>query len=457
MPNLILTTDSYKFSHWRQYPPGTTAMYSYLESRGGKYQSTVFFGLQMLLKKYLEGVVVSLADICEAKAFAAKHGVPFNEDGWRYIVNEHKGHLPVRIRAVAEGAVVPTGNVLMSCESLDPKCFWLVSWLETLLMRVWYPITVATQSWHIRRLIYEYLEKTADAPAAEINFKLHDFGARGVSSGESAEFGGAAHLVNFFGSDTVEGVVAANNYYNHDMAGFSIPAMEHSSVTSWGREGETAAYTNMLDCFAKPGSLVACVSDSYNIYSACEKIWGEQLRQKVIDSGATVVIRPDSGDPATTVLRCLQILAEKFGTTINSKSYKVLNNVRVIQGDGVNEDSIRQILNTITYHGFSATNVAFGMGGALLQQVNRDTQRFAYKCSEVTVNGEAVPVFKDPIDDSGKRSKCGRLDLVFRDGEYQTVKGSLGDSLLPVVFENGALCREHTLNEVRARAQEATK
>jgi nicotinamide phosphoribosyltransferase len=452
MSNLILMTDSYKFSHWLQYPPKTTAMYSYLESRGGRYSRTVFFGLQMLMKKYLE-TPVTMENVNEAEAFAKGHGVPFNREGWERVVNVHGGRLPIRIHAVPEGMVIPTNNILMSCESLDPECFWVVSWLETMLMRVWYPITVATQSWHIRGLIQEYLGRTSENPEAELPFKLHDFGARGVSSGESAEFGGAAHLVNFMGSDTVEGVVAANRYYKHPMAGYSIPAMEHSSVTSWGREGEANAYRNMLKHFAKPGAIVACVSDSFDIYHTVEKIWGEQLKQEVLNSGATIVVRPDSGNPTAVVLKCLTLLEGKFGSSRTKNGYRVLNNVRVIQGDGINEDSIREILETITRAGFSASNVAFGMGGALLQQVNRDTQKFAYKCSEITCQGQKIPVFKDPVTDPGKRSKSGRLDLTVSLGKYQTITGdNHPGSVMRVVYENGKVVKEYTLEEIRKNA-----
>ena len=452
--NLILDTDSYKASHWLQYPPGTTAMYSYLESRGGKYAQTVFFGLQYILKQYLAQPVEPWM-VEEAKQFFQAHGEPFNEEGWMYIAKDLNGQLPIRIRAVAEGSVVPVQNVLMTIESTDPRVFWLVSWLETLLLRVWYPTTVATQSWHLRQIIFDYLQKTADAPEAEIGFKLHDFGARGVSSCESSGIGGMSHLVSFQGSDTVQGVLYANHYYQHPMAAYSIPAAEHSTITAWQREGELAAYQNMLDQFAKPGSLVAVVSDSYDIWYAVDKLWGEQLRQQVIDSGATLVIRPDSGNPATVVGKVLEILDQRFGSTTNSKGYKVLDHVRVIQGDGINEQSLVEILETVEKKGFSITNVAFGMGGALLQKLNRDTQKFAVKCSQVVVNGEEISVYKDPVTDPGKRSKRGRLDLIKTEGIYQTVaetEETVALSKLETVYENGSLTKEYSFDEVRNQA-----
>jgi nicotinamide phosphoribosyltransferase len=456
--NLILDVDSYKASHWLQYPPHTTGMYSYLESRGGKYPVTVFFGLQYILKQYLARPVEPWM-VEEAATFFAAHGVPFNQEGWRYIAEDLKGLLPIRIKAVAEGTVVPIHNVLMTIESTDPKTFWLVSWLETLLLRVWYPTTVATQSWHLKQLIYRALAQTADHPDAEIGFKLHDFGARGVSSCESSGIGGMAHLVNFSGSDTVQGVLYANHYYNHPMAAYSIPAAEHSTVTAWGRQGEEKAYQNMLDQFAKPGALVAVVSDSYDLWNAVDCLWGDRLRQAVIDSGATVIIRPDSGNPVEVVGKVLQRLEHHFGSTLNGKGYKVLNHVRVIQGDGVNEDSIAEILQSIETLGFSATNLAFGMGGALLQKLNRDTQQFAIKCSEVTVAGKAIPVFKDPITDPGKVSKRGRLALLKTDAAgYKTVEETTHTAQLnqlSLMFENGHILQEETFEAVRQRAKAA--
>jgi nicotinamide phosphoribosyltransferase len=460
--NPLFDTDSYKVSHYLQYPPGTTSMFSYIESRGGDYNETVFFGLQYYLKEYLAHRI-TMEEVEYAKALYAAHGEPFNYEGFKDIVERLDGRWPVRIRAVPEGIVIPTHNIMVSIESTDDKAFWAVSWIETMLLRVWYPITVATRSRHIRKIIMDALVQSSDDPESEISFKLHDFGSRGVSSQESAMIGGAAHLVNFMGSDTIVGILMANEFYNTPMAGFSIPAAEHSSITSWGKENEVEAYRNMLKQFAKPGALVACVSDSYDLWNACTNLWGEQLRQEVIDSGAVVIIRPDSGHPPAVVRKCAHLLAEKFGYTINSKGYKVLNNVRIIQGDGINEHSIQVILNDLLDAGFSATNIAFGMGGALLQMLNRDTQKFAMKCSHIfrTVNGEevSVDVFKDPVTDPGKVSKAGRLDLIRNDkGEYQTVvlkddQGAHEHSLMSVVYENGELFNETTFDEVRARAR----
>jgi nicotinamide phosphoribosyltransferase len=356
---------------------------------------------------------------------------------------------------IDEGTVLPPSNVLVTIVNTDPKCWWLTSFLETALLRaIWYPTTVASNSYHSKEIILESLERTGDP--AGIGFKLHDFGARGVSSKESAAIGGTAHLINFMGTDTVEALSHIMRHYGASgPVGFSIPAMEHSTVTSWGRDGEEASFRNMLKQHAKPGGLVACVSDSYDIYRACRK-WGTMLKADVLHSGATVVIRPDSGDPSVVVTQCAKILDQYFGHTINSKGFKVLNNVRIIQGDGIDHKSIRSILFSLTLSGYSADNVAFGQGGALLQQVNRDTLKFAMKCSAAKINGTWVDVFKDPITDSGKRSKKGMLALIRDNGKYKTINSKdLGseENLLVERFVNGKLFNKTTFDEIRERAK----
>ena len=352
---------------------------------------------------------------------------------------------------------MPVHNPLVIIESTDPQVPWLPGWLETALLRaVWYPTTVCTVSWAIRNTIREYLEKTADDPEAELPFKLHDFGARGVSSLESAGLGGMAHLVNFQGIDTVAALIYARNYYGAEMAGYSIPAMEHSTVTSFGRAGEAQAYRQMLETFGKPGALLAMVIDSYNREHAVGQIIGEELRELVQNSGATVVIQPDSGDPPFVVLRTVQTLEAKFGATVNQKGYKVLKGVRVIQGDGVNADTIRKVLFLLEQWGYSASNVAFGMGGALLQHPHRDTQKFAQKLHLVTVNGESYGVGKSPVDDPSKLSK--KSYVIQDDRGIRTVELPLEasqphpQSILQTVFENGAITRRYTWEEVRGNA-----
>lgn len=447
----ILRTDSYKVSHFKQYPPGTTHIYSYLESRGGVFPETVFFGLNYYLKEYLSKPI-TMADVDRAEARITKHLGPnsFNRAGWERIVNVHKGFLPVRVKAVPEGTVVPTRNVLMTLENTDPELPWVTNYVETLLLKVWYPITVATLSREIKKVIKRYLEETGDVSG--LDFKLHDFGYRGVSSEESAAIGGMAHLVNFKGTDTMIALEAAEAYYGEDMAGFSIPAAEHSTITAWGEEFEYEAYENMIKQFGN-GALYAVVSDSYNIYNACENIWGTMLKEKVLAAPGILVVRPDSGVPHEVVRQITEILGNKFGYTVNEKGYKVLNKVRVIQGDGITIDEIGRILEALKIRGWSADNVAFGMGGALLQQCNRDTQKFAIKASSMVRNGKIKDVYKAPVTDNGKRSKRGRLKLVNNGGILETFDShQLGTDVLQTVWENGVLVVDPTFEDIRKQA-----
>jgi nicotinamide phosphoribosyltransferase len=454
--NLILLTDSYKPSHWKQLPPNTNATYAFFESRGGEFSEQTFFGLQYLIKKYLMGVVITKEKIEEAEELLAAHfgrSDIFNKAGFEYILKEHGGRLPIRIKSVLEGSVVPTKNVLMTVENTDKRnnmTGWLPGYLETVLSLVWYPTTVATQSREMKKTILKYLNETGDPNL--ISFKLHDFGFRGSTSVESAGIGGAAHLINFLGSDTIEALRVARGYYHENMAGFSIPAAEHSTITSWRKSGEALAYANMLNQF--PNGLVAVVSDSYDVYNAVANIWGKELRSQILSRDGTLVIRPDSGEPKEVVVKILDLLGESFGYTVNQKGYKVLDpHVRVIQGDGINRHSLPEILEAMKVSGWSADNVAFGSGGGLLQNVNRDTSKFAIKCAAANVEGQWRDVYKDPVTDPGKRSKAGRMKLVKIEGQYKTVLENhpMPDEL-QTVFENGDLIVDQKFSEIRARA-----
>jgi nicotinamide phosphoribosyltransferase len=464
--NLLLLADAYKYSHYKLYVPGTSKIYSYLESRGGLFPETVFYGLQYYLKEYLEGEAFTRQDVDEAEALMndvfGRKGV-FRRENFDYILEKHGGRLPVRIKAVPEGLAIPVHNVLMTIENTDPACFWLTNFLETLLMQVWYPCTVATLSREIKKTVTHYFEATADDTSrGAIDFVLNDFGFRGVSSVESAGLGGSAHLLSFRGSDTVLASRFAQRYYAaKEVYGKSIPATEHSIMTLLGPEGEKEIFRHVLDAY--PEGLVACVSDSYNIFQAVEEYWGGEFKDNILKRNGTLVIRPDSGDPVMTLLSVFDILFAKFGFTTNTKGYRVLPpQVRVIQGDGVDHESIPLLYDALKENGISAENLVLGMGGALLQKVNRDTQKFALKCSYAEVAGRGMDVKKQPVEmnaegklvGSFKTSKAGRLKLVEEAGEYKTIAHDERldlEDVMEVVFENGGIRRAQTFEGVRER------
>ncbi len=465
--SVITDTDSYKWGHFLQYPANMTATQSYFESRGSseypELQETLWFGMQGLLLGHLTRPLTQ-SDVDEVAALAAFHGPTFNEAGWRRLVDRH-GYLPVTIRSLPEGMWVPMHTPLFTVTTTDPEFSWVGGYVETVLERLWYPTTVATVSGLVRRILTRYMERTTSYSREErdgmLDFMLHDFGSRGVSSQESAMIGGAAHLVNFKGTDTVVSLPYLRKYYHESAPGFSINASEHSTIITWGLTGELDAYRNMLAQFGQPGKIFACVSDSYNLWYAIESLWGHVLKEDVEKSGARLVIRPDSGDPVEVVLKSLTMLGERFGFTTNDRGYKVLRTVRVIQGDGVEPASIEKILSTITTAGWSAENLAFGMGGALLQKVNRDTFKFAYKPCAVQRAGKIVGVKKTPVTDTGKQSLSGVLDVISSvDGQQFVISAQSNaptmdphpNSMMRTVYHNGVMMTTDTFAAIRTRA-----
>lgn len=452
--NLLTQTDSYKLGHYNMYPKGTTKVYSYFEARkGAKYDKTVFFSLQYLLKEYFVGKVVTQEQIDKADKLVSAHLGPgvFNKEGWQYILDEYDGKLPLSINAVQEGSFIDVDNVLFTVENTDPKCFWLTNYVESILTHVWYGSTVATKSKTIKDLMDYYLNLTSDNPEDFINFMLHDFGYRGATSTESASVGGAAHLLNFMGTDTVPGIEFLIDYYDADVCGFSVPATEHSIATAEGKEGEFDVVKNLFKEY--PKGILSLVIDSYD-YVNFVKVLGTDFKNTILKRDGVTVFRPDSGDPVNVSLEVMTILGKYFGYTINKKGFKVLNpKVKLLWGDGIDIEGISNILVALVKDKWSIENIIFGMGGALHQKVNRDTQRFAFKSSYQVQNGVGKNIYKDPIDKS-KASKRGRLALIRNaDGKYHTMQeleGKASCNLLREVFRDGELLIEYTLDEIKA-------
>ena len=465
---LLLMTDSYKLTHWKFYPKGMTKVYSYLESRGGTFDKTVFFGLQYYLK-YIQGCVVTMEDIDFAEKFCEAHfgkQNTFNREGWEYIVKRYGGKLPVQIKAVKEGSVVPVSNVLATFENMDDNTAWLTNILETLFMKVWYPITVATNSFHAKNILADYLNITG-SQLNLLGFKLHDFGYRGVSSEETAGIGGMSHLTSFLGTDTIAAISYANIHYNqtdeYNMYGYSVDASEHSIACSFGsgEENEEEYFVNMI---RRSGSgIVSIVSDTYDVFNFVKKM-ATKYKDEILSRDGVVVFRPDSGDPVEVNEKLIDILYEIFKdeSTITETGHILLPpQVRLIQGDGIDNEMLNQILKTMALNGYAADNWVFGSGGGLLQKFDRDTQKFAIKASygERVVEGKKISfnIQKDPITSKGKKSKAGRLKLVLgENGEYFTATSddpnfeSYKDEL-ELVFDNGVIKRHENFDEIRER------
>jgi nicotinamide phosphoribosyltransferase len=439
------------------YPEGTDYMFDYMESRGGLYPATIFFGLQAMLKEYFSTPITE-AEVFEAKGFADEHGEPFDFDGWMYIVNELKGMLPVRIRAVKEGSLVPVSNALVTIESTDERVFWVVSWMETFFMKIWYPINIATRSFYVKRMLKEFSENTG---SGFVDFSYHNFGDRGSSSVEAAAIGGAAHLTQFQGTDNFNSLKFIANNYGERNIGFSIPASEHSTLTSWGRENEFEMIENYVEQF-KGSPIIACVMDSYNIFDAVDFITKGEIKRKIESTEYPIfVIRPDSGNPVEIIGAIINIMEDNsVAFTMNEKDFKMWNKYRIIWGDGITMETMKEILEYVVDRGYSSDNIAFGSGGWLMQQHDRDTQKFAIKCSAVRVNNEIRDVFKDPITDHGKKSKKGIIGLYKINGEYFTDKRNVpwSDNVIDemnIVFDNGVIRRTQTMTQIREISNKA--
>ncbi len=475
--NRIMMSDSYKYSHYLQYPKGTVNMYDYAEARSTKeYEKTLFFGLQMIWKKYFSNEITE-EEIFEAEQYAKTHGVPFNKDGWLKILDVYNGFLPVTIRAVPEGTIIPNKMVLFTVELTknDADLFWLPSWLETFLMKVWYTSNVATRSLYVKEMLLEQSKMTSENPF--VNFAFHNFGDRGSSSTESAALGGVAHLTCFLGTDNFNCLRYANVYYNEaiENIGYSIPATEHSSTTAWTKENEFDMVMNHLEN-NKGRPLIASVGDSYDIFNFTDKVTSGEFKGKIeSDEYPTLVIRPDSGYAPDIINEMLNIMEKNnVQFTLNEKGYKVFKKYRLIWGDGINMDTMKDILTVLRLRKYDASNIAFGSGGWLQTSHNRDTLGFAIKCSNITVENKIryaiefggedteiitkeIEVYKDPITDAGKKSKKGKVTTYFNRATDEFFVDTIGKEsigcleVLETVIENGIIVKEVTLSEIRTR------
>lgn len=464
--NPIWGWDAYKYSHPYFINPLVSEMSAYGEPRKdtqgwGEY---VLFGLQAFL--YNQMLFRVTRDHVEKGAVRAKRlGEPYAYGDLMRIVEVHNGYLPVEIQAIPEGLPVPFRTPAYQVVNTDTKLPWVASFIETKLLRaVWYPSTVATLSRSVKKRLARALDETADNRDF-LMWMLHDFGGRGVSSEQSAEIGGGAHLVNFQGTDTTEALPWLEVFYDEPNGGNSVPAAEHSTIQSFGGpEHEIEAFEHALDnVLSKPGTIASVVSDTFDLYNAVSNLWGDKLASKVRkleEIGSKLVIRPDSGDPTKVPLDVITLLMDKFGYTHTKTGHKLLPSyLGVIQGDGMNINTIDQLHTNAKLAGLSSQNIVVGMGGGLLQSVTRDTMGWAQKISARKVgDGEWEDLFKDPKTDPGKRSKPGRQAVYFdkKDGVY---KAGLerdvlpGDNILRPVYLNGEVYSNLTLAQVRENAK----
>ena len=494
-------SDFYKVSHADQYPKDTEVIYSNLTARSSRIDGiseVIFFGLQYFIKEYLQnqfqtyffGLHDQLFDKLLRNyknrldcALGGDHDV----SRWRDLKN--LGYLPLEIKALPEGAMVPLRVPLLTVRNTRSEFFWLGQWMETLLSNViWKPITTATIAYQYRKLFDDYAKETSDIPEFT-SWQGHDFSFRGMSSVDDAAAGGAGHLLSFTGTDTIHSIDFLERYYvadaSQEVIGQSVPATEHSVMTVFGEDGEFEMFRRLIT-EVYPSGIVSIVSDSYNLFKVLTE-YLPRLKNEILNRNGKVVIRPDSGDPVKIICGhtdpftmldswtpkdcgVIRLLDQTFGSTINSKGYKQLNpKVGAIYGDSITLERGKAICEGLKQIGYASTNMIFGIGSFTYQYVTRDTFGLAFKATAIRRNGVWHEMFKNPITDNGMKKSArgllmvlpetttngqtGTVDLSnykLRENVTEEEEASAWNMLQPV-FRDGRLLKEYTLKEIRQR------
>jgi nicotinamide phosphoribosyltransferase len=482
----VLLTDFYKISHREQYPPGTSSVYSTWTARESNVKGidhVVVFGVQAFVRRYLVEYFQAnffdrpLEDIVGEYVRLIRNalGVPRPSTGhleslWAL------GYLPLEIRALPEGSLVPLRVPSVTIVNTRPEFFWLTNFIETLFSaESWLPSTSATMAFEFRKL-FDRLAKETGGDAEAVLFQGHDFSFRGMSSVSSAAASGAGHLLSFYGTDTIPAILYLEEYYGAntdvELVGTSIPATEHSVMSAYGNDDtddEFRTYERLVTELY-PSGLVSIVSDTWDLWRVLDD-YLPRLRERILARDGKVVIRPDSGDPVDILAGTQQSdhtrgergvvesLWDTFGGTETSKGYRVLDpHIGVIYGDQISLSSAKHILERLKSKGFASTNVVFGIGSHTYQRTNRDTFGHAFKSTAVTVDGVEKAIFKDPVTDLSrmKRSQRGRVAVTALGADFSSVDGlTSGDRVLDdelrLVFQDGEVFHVENLSQIRAR------
>ena len=458
--NILMDSDSYKYSHYLQYPANVVNMYEYAEARSiENYAKMLFVGLYGILKEYFT-TKITTEDVEEAAMYAKYHGEPFNYNGFMKIVNDYDGFFPVTIKAIPEGLVIPNKTIPFTVELTknDRDLFWLPSWLETFLMRVWFPVNYATRSYHVKEMLLEMAKKTTENP--NVDYQFHNFSSRGTNTVEGAAIGGFAHLTCFKGTDNFSALKYAHEIYNEPLESiaWSISATEHSTMSSEGRYGEFNVLDRHLENNKFSKFPIAAVGDTYDMYNFTDVATSGKFKEKIeSDDYPKLILRPDSDDPRIVIPKMLDIMEKnKVKFTENSKGYKSFNKYGGIWGDGIKMNSIRDICSLLIMNGYETNVFAFGSGGWLASSHTRDLMGFAIKCSELTfMDGSTMDIYKDPITDPGKKSKKGKVTTYFNKetSEFFTdIIGKETETIINIVqplFINGKMVKDYTLSKIR--------
>lgn len=456
-------TDAYKLVHWMQRPSGLTRLMSYGEPRvGGQHTHVCFFGMSYFIKEYFMTAVsdeeIERGYRRSLNTFGKENYFP--KEIWQKV--RDLGYYPLEIKAVKEGTVVPTGNVCYTIESTEDWFAPMVSHFEDWLMWNWYPVAVATRMYNIHKGLTPSFKISTNN--AMLDYVVNDFGLRGAQGHEAACLGGAAALIFSDGSDNVPAMDFIEDYYNDTTIGKSVWATEHSVATVWGPGQGEFDYVNAQLDRAGDDAMVSIVIDSYDDVNFIKNVIGsEDIKHRIMARSGRTVLRPDSGVPLTNMIKYSEMLGNIFGYHLNEVDYRVINhNVGLIQGDGMNENSIVEIYFEYIKTGWSCENFAVGSGGGLLVEgLTRDTDRWAVKCCYAVIDGESRDIRKTPKSDMTKASKSGILKLHKAGNHFITIESSkeqyginngFSDEL-EVVYRNGKLMRDQNFSEIRAIAK----
>lgn len=481
--NPLLLIDGYKLDHRRQYPPGTSLVYSNWTPRTSRVPedtSVVFFGLQYFLKEYLgarfhrDFFSRPLPEVLkEYHEFVDSYLGP-NSIDLSHIEALHKlGYLPLEFRALPEGSAVPLGVPALTVQNTLPEFFWLTNYIETPLSNVlWKPCTSATTARGMRRIIEYYADATG-ADKGFIDWQGHDFSYRGMSGLEDACLSGAGHLLFFTGTDTIPAIEFLKRYYppvGNGIIGGSVAATEHSVVCAGGEGNELETLGRLLDLY--PSGVLSYVSDTWNLWDLLTQTL-PQLQGKIMARNGKLVIRPDSGDPVKIICGdpdaekfspawygVVKLLWTLFGGTSTAGGYRTLDShIGVIYGDSISRERADSILTKLEEAGFASDNIVFGIGSYTYEYVTRDTYGFAMKATYAEIDGEGKNLHKKPVTDSGgKFSAKGKLSVIRNERGGLTLINcatpeQMDKSELKLVWKDGIFREWFCLEEVRARAR----
>lgn len=463
-----LLCDFYKISHREQYPKGTEVVYSTWTPRNSLIEGVnevVAFGIRGFIQKYLieyfdeHFFTKDWASIEKEYVDVIKNCLGVAEPDMAHIKDLYNlGHLPIEIKSVDEGTLVPIGTPMLTIENTSPKFFWLTNYLETLMSWLWQPITSATIAYEYRKILDKYAAETSSCPEM-VDWQAHDFSMRGMSSLESAAMSGAGHLLSFKGTDSIPAICYLKEYYNANLSdGFagSVPATEHSVMCTHGKD-EYESYRYLIEDIY-PTGIVSIVSDTWDLWHVVESVL-PSLKNKIMSRDGKLVIRPDSGDPVKIICGnpdsdreivrkgLIESLYDLFGGTINNKGYKELDShIGALYGDSITLKRAKEICEKLKAKGFASTNIVLGVGSFTYQYNTRDTFGFALKSTYAKVNGEEKKIYKDPATDTKKikKSQTGKVILYkdennrikYRDGLLAMKEKNTVNNLLRTIYKN---------------------